>query len=73
MLVLSPQVEVTVSAQTDVMCVVVGGEPMDGPRHLWWNFVASDRQLIEKAKRDWQAGQFGHVPGDQEFIPLPAS
>jgi redox-sensitive bicupin YhaK (pirin superfamily) len=51
--------------------MVLGGEPMDGPRHIWWNFVSSSRERIEQAKADWRAGRFGPVPGDNEFIPLP--
>lgn len=52
--------------------VLIGGAPLDGPRHLWWNFVASDRARIEQAKADWRAGRFPKVPGDEEaFIPLP--
>jgi redox-sensitive bicupin YhaK (pirin superfamily) len=44
---------------------------MDGPRHLWWNFVSSSTERIERAKADWQAGRFAPVPGETEFIPLP--
>ena len=45
---------------------------MDGPRHLFWNFVSSSRERIELAKADWKAERFGKVPGDEkEFIPLP--
>jgi hypothetical protein len=52
--------------------MLFGGAPLDGERHLWWNFVASSRERIEQAKADWQAGRFGKVPGDdKEFIPLP--
>jgi len=52
--------------------LLLGGAVMDGPRHLFWNFVSSSRDRIEQAKADWKAGRFGTVPGDdQEFIPLP--
>ena len=51
--------------------MLLGGEPMDGPRHLWWNFVSSSKDGIEQAKEDWRAGRFGKVPGDDEYIPLP--
>ncbi|MBP1474110.1 pirin family protein [Frateuria sp. MAH-13] len=52
--------------------MLFGGAPLDGERHLWWNFVASSRERIERAKSDWAAGHFGVVPGDdKEFIPLP--
>ena len=58
------------SAPTRLM--LFGGAPLDGERHLWWNFVASTRERIEQAKADWQAQAFGTVPGDEdEFIPLP--
>lgn len=52
--------------------LLLGGAAMDGPRHLFWNFVSSSRERIEQAKEDWRAGRFGTVPGDEkEFIPLP--
>jgi redox-sensitive bicupin YhaK (pirin superfamily) len=52
--------------------LLLGGAAMDGPRYLFWNFVSSNRERIEQAKADWQAGRFGIVPGDEnEFIPLP--
>ena len=52
--------------------ILFGGAPLDGERHLWWNFVASSRDRIEQAKADWRAQALGKVPGDdQEFIPLP--
>jgi len=50
---------------------VVGGAAMDGPRHIWWNFVSSRKERIEQAKADWKAGRFDTVPGETEFIPLP--
>ena len=51
--------------------VLLGGEPV-GPRYIWWNFVHSDRDVIEQAKADWSAQRFPIVPGDQEgWVPLP--
>jgi len=45
---------------------------LDGPRHLFWNFVSSSRERIEQAKADWTGGRFGKVAGDDaEYIPLP--
>ena len=52
---------------------LLGGAPLEGKRHIWWNFVASSPERIERAKRDWAAGKFPPVPGDIEFIPLPPS
>jgi hypothetical protein len=51
--------------------MLLGGAPTDGPRHIWWNFVSSSKERIEKAKADWKEGRFAKVPGDSEFIPLP--
>ncbi|MBB6366463.1 hypothetical protein FHR56_001576 [Xanthomonas sacchari] len=59
-------------AKTPLKAMLMGGEPLDGPRHLWWNFVSSSVERIEQAKQDWREGRFGTIPGDdQEFIPLP--
>jgi redox-sensitive bicupin YhaK (pirin superfamily) len=63
---------ITIKALTDAHFTIFGGEPMDGPRHIWWNFVSSRKDRIEQAKAEWTAGHFGKVPGDEiEFIPLP--
>lgn len=52
--------------------VLIGGDALDGPRHIDWNFVASSRERIEQAKADWREGRFPKVPGDAgEPIPLP--
>ena len=51
--------------------MLLGGAPLDGHRHVWWNFVSSSRERIEQAKADWQARRIGQVPGETEFIPLP--
>ena len=72
LLVFKPGDRVTIKAATDAHFVIVGGAPMDGPRHIWWNFVSSRKERIEQAKAEWAAGHFGKVPGDEiEFIPLP--
>jgi redox-sensitive bicupin YhaK (pirin superfamily) len=72
LLVFRPGDRITVKALTEARLAVVGGAAMDGPRHIWWNFVSSRKERIEQAKADWRAGRFGKVPGDEaEFIPLP--
>jgi len=71
LLVLRPGDRVTVDAASAAKFVLVGGAAMDGPRHIWWNFVSSRKDRIEAAKADWKAGRFEPVPGDSEFIPLP--
>jgi redox-sensitive bicupin YhaK (pirin superfamily) len=72
LLVLRPGDRVVVRAASDAHFAVVGGAAMDGPRHIWWNFVSSRKERIDAAKADWKAGRFAIVPGDTaEFIPLP--
>lgn len=71
MIVFKPGAEIIVTAPEPARIMVLGGEPLDGPRHLWWNFVSSSRERIEAAKKDWRQGRFGPVPDDHEFIPLP--
>ncbi len=72
LLVLRPGDAITVGAPVDARVVLVGGAAMDGPRHVWWNFVSSRKERIEQAKADWKQRRFDTVPGDeQEFIPLP--
>jgi hypothetical protein len=71
LLVFKPGDRITVTALTPARLAVVGGATMDGPRHIWWNFVSSRQDRIEQAKADWKAGRFDAVPGESEFIPLP--
>jgi redox-sensitive bicupin YhaK (pirin superfamily) len=71
LLVLRPTAEITVTSRTAARLMLLGGAPMDGPRHIWWNFVSSSADRIEQAKADWKAGRFPPVAGDTEFIPLP--
>lgn len=56
-----------------VRLAIVGGEPLDGHRFMWWNFVSSRKERILEAAADWEAGKFAAVPGETEFIPLPAN
>jgi hypothetical protein len=52
--------------------MLCGGAPMDGKRHVWWNFVSSRQDRIQEAKRAWKAGEFALPPQDnQEWIPIP--
>ncbi|WP_240939467.1 pirin family protein [Diaphorobacter sp. HDW4A] len=64
------QIENT-SRTSSLRLMVIGGMRLDAPRHLWWNFVASDTALIERAAQRWEDRTMGSVPGDDELIPLP--
>ena len=71
MAVLAPGADVEITASSDSRYMLAGGEPLEGKRTVWWNFVSSRPERIEQAKQDWQAGNFEAVPGETEFIPLP--
>lgn len=71
MLVVSSGGDIEISAANSARILLCGGAPLDGERLLWWNFVASDKRRIERAKADWSAQRLGQVPGETEFIPLP--
>ena len=71
MLVFSPGDAILVDALAQARCLLLGGEPLDGPRHLWWNFVSSSVERIDQAKADWREGRFPRVPDETDFIPLP--
>jgi redox-sensitive bicupin YhaK (pirin superfamily) len=75
LLVFKPGAEMTLEAHgaSPARLMLLGGEPMDGRRHIWWNFVSSSSERIEQAKEDWKAGRFAPVPEETEFIPLPES
>ncbi len=51
--------------------MVLGGDALDAPRHMWWNFVSSRKERIVQAANDWQAQTMGQIEGETEFIPLP--
>ena len=72
LLLLDRGVRHVLRAKTPLKAMLLGGEPLDGPRHMWWNFVSSSKGRIEQAKHDWDEGRFGLIPGDDvERIPLP--
>jgi redox-sensitive bicupin YhaK (pirin superfamily) len=78
MMVFRPGDAITVAAGPQgARLMILGGATFNGPRYIWWNFVASSRERIEEAKADWRAGNWGSgrfdLPADDrdEYIPLP--
>src|SRR5829696_3477944 len=73
LLLLRPGAEVLVrsTAAKAARLMLLGGAPLEGKRHIWWNFVSSSPERIEQAREDWREGRFAHVPGETERIPLP--
>ena len=70
--VLKPGAAMTLSSERGGRVMLLGGEAFASERHVWWNFVSSDRERINQAKHDWKDGRFPKVPGDdEEFIPIP--
>jgi len=52
---------------------IFGGEPFPEERFIYWNFVASNHELIEAAKQKWLAQTFGAIKDETGFVPLPAA
>ncbi len=55
----------------DTHIFLFGGEPFEEERHIFWNFVSTEKELIEQAKQDWKDKKFEMVPGEKGYIPLP--
>jgi len=62
---------VEIKAASPARLMLFGGARTDGDRIIWWNLVASSRELIEEAKQRWREQRFAAVPDETEFIPLP--
>lgn len=72
LVLLAPSHRPLLKSKRGARLMLCGGAPMDGERHVWWNFVSSNRERIDEAKRAWKAGEFELPPDDsEEFIPLP--
>lgn len=71
MIVFDPGSVAMAAAVEPSRAMLLGGAAMTEQRHIWWNFVSSSSERIERAKADWKEGRFAKVPGDTEFIPLP--
>ena len=72
LVVLKPGAAMTLASRNGGRVMLLGGEAFATKRHVWWNFVSSDRERINQAKEDWREGRFARVPGDEaEWIPLP--
>jgi len=73
MAVLPADGSVRIEAETPARVVLIGGEPLDGPRFMWWNFVSSSRERIVAAAAEWDAHHTPRIPGETEWVPLPGS
>lgn len=71
LVLLAPGQLARVTAAAGARLMILGGEPLDGHRFIWWNFVSSRKERIVQASDDWLAQSMGQVPGETEFIPLP--
>ena len=69
--VLTPGLTTVLRCNAAARLVVIGGEPLDGHRYMWWNFVSSRKERIVQASSDWLVQGMGQVPGETEFISLP--
>ena len=76
MMIFRPGDAISVKALSPSRLILLGGATLNGPRYIWWNFVASSKERIEEAKEAWRAGDWEHgrfqlPPDETEFIPAP--
>ncbi|MGO4326465.1 pirin family protein [Cupriavidus sp. M-11] len=71
MALLVPDQTVTLTAEAPSRVMLLGGDPTDGHRFIFWNFVSSSKDAIEAASQRWEDDQFPRVPGEDDRIPLP--
>lgn len=71
LILLAPGGVTSIVADSAVRLMIIGGDPLDGRRFMWWNFVSSRKERITQAAQDWEKQSMGQVPGDAEWIPLP--
>ncbi|WP_421762707.1 pirin family protein [Ekhidna sp.] len=71
MLVSKSEYACQLSIQRGSRILLFGGEPFPEERHIFWNFVSSDKQKIEEAKSAWKDKLFPKVENDNSYIPLP--
>lgn len=71
LLIFRPGDRITVKTKKLTRMMFLGGDALEGPRHIWWNFVSSSKERIEQAKQDWKNGHFAPIPNETGFIPLP--
>ena len=71
MIVFSTQKEAAIKSIGNAKFMLIGGERLEKPRFMWWNFVSTSQELIEQAKEDWRKGNFAMIPNEEGFVPLP--
>lgn len=73
LLVVKPGADLQLKIHAAGRVALFGGDPLDGPRLMWWNFVAASRERLARAREDWSAGRFPPIPGEGAGVPLPES
>ena len=79
LLIFRPGDRITVKTLKPTRMMFLGGDALEGPRHIWWNFVSSSKERIEQAKQDWKTGRFAagsqrtrvHSAAGIGYLPLP--
>lgn len=73
MAVIRPGGSAIAGATRKTKAIILGGATLPGQRLIWWNFVSSSQERLERAKADWREKRFEQIPGEYDFIPLPES
>ena len=71
LVVFAAESEAVIKAEADLKFMLLGGDRLEKPRQMWWNFVATSQELIDNAREDWRRGNFTPIPNETGFVPLP--
>lgn len=65
---------ITITLKKESRILLIGGEPVDRPPLMWWNFVAWEQETIEEALKDWEnhSDRFPPVSYEGHSAPLVA-
>nr|BFD32325.1 pirin family protein [Pigmentibacter ruber] len=64
--------DIQIEGEQGSILVCFGGTPYPEKRHIWWNFVATRKELIKEAAEKWKNQKMGSIPGELEYVPLPS-
>ena len=71
MVVFTEGTDAEIKAASDTKFMILGGDRLEKPRFMWWNFVSTRHELIEQAREDWRDRKFPEIPNETGFVPLP--
>lgn len=71
LIVFKPEQSITINVRSKTIGMLLGGQKLPEPRHMFWNFVSTDKDKIESAKNRWKSKMFPKVIDETDIVPLP--